>query len=377
MKRSHSIIIFIVIALSLLSCSGNGNGVSSDKGDTIKLKYADNMTMIRYEGYTVVTLKNPWKEGKTLHTYILVPHDKELPDNLPKGTIVRTPLKKAVVTTSVHCGLVWSFNRGDNIKGVCDVRYINLPAITAGIKSGKIADCGSGITPTLEKIIDIDADAILISPFQNNGGYGRLDEWKRPIIETADYMETSALGRAEWMKFYGLLFGAEKEADSIFNGVEKRYNELKALAKTSKTRHSIIIDKMNSSVWYVPGGMSTIGGIIADANTDYPFSNDKSSGGVALPFELVLEKASNSDIWIFRYNSSMKATLGSLLQENGGYSQFKAFKNGNVYGCNTYSNTFYEDTPFHPDLLLRDFIIITHPDITSLGEPKYFEKITR
>ena len=73
----------------------------------------------------------------------------------------------------------------------------------------------------------------------------------------------------------------------------------------------------------------------------------------------------------------MKATLGSLLQENGGYSQFKAFKNGNVYGCNTYSNTFYEDTPFHPDLLLRDFIIITHPDITSLGEPKYFEKITR
>ena len=155
MKRSHSIIIFIVIALSLLSCSGNGNGVSSDKGDTIKLKYADNMTMIRHEGYTVVTLKNPWKEGKTLHTYILVPHDKELPDNRPKGTIVRTPLKKAVVATSVHCGLVWSFNRGDNIKGVCDVRYINLPAITAGIKSGKIADCGSGITPTLEKIIDV------------------------------------------------------------------------------------------------------------------------------------------------------------------------------------------------------------------------------
>ncbi|MGN1375421.1 MAG: ABC transporter substrate-binding protein [Prevotella sp.] len=375
MKRSHSILYFIVIVLSLLSCNGKGNGVSSDNGDTITLKYADNLTMIRHEGYTVVTLNNPWKKGKTLHTYILVPSDRTLPDNLPQGTIVRTPLKKAVITTSVHCGLILSFNRADNIKGVCDVRYINIPEIKALLTRGAIADCGSGITPTLEKIIDIDADAILISPFQNNGGYGRLSEWKRPIIETADYMETSALGRAEWMKFYGLLFGAEKEADSIFNTVESRYNELKALAKTSKTRNSVVMDKMHSSVWYVPGGMSTIGGIIADANTDYPFSSDKNSGGVPLPFELVLEKAGNCDIWMFRYNSSVPATLRSILQENKGYSQFKAYKNGEIYGCNTYNNTFYEDTPFHPDLLLRDFIIITHPDIQSLGEPKYFEKI--
>lgn len=377
MKNCHSILYFIVIALSLLSCGGNGNGVSSDKGDTITLKYADNLTMIRHEGYTVVTLDNPWKKGKTLHTYILVPSEKELPDNLPQGTIVRTPLKKAVITTSVHCGLILSFNRAENIKGVCDVRYINIPGIIAGVKNGKITDCGSGITPTLEKIIDIDADAILISPFQNNGGYGRLSEWKRPIIETADYMETSALGRAEWMRFYGMLFGAEKEADSIFNDVERRYNELKALAKTSKTKNSVIIDKINSSVWYVPGGMSTIGGIIADANAEYPFSYDKNSGSVPLPFEFVLEKAGKSDIWMFRYNSSVAATLKSILQENKGYSQFKAYKNGKVYGCNTYNNTFYEDTPFHPDLLLRDFIIITHPDITSIGEPKYFEKITQ
>lgn len=117
------------------------------------------------------------------------------------------------------------------------------------------------------------------------------------------------------------------------------------------------------------------GQIIADANAAYPFSAEKSSGSLPLPFEIVLEKAGNSDIWLIRYNSPQKATYKSLLTENSGYSQFKAFKNKMVFGCNTYSNTFYEDTPFHPDLLLRDFIIITHPEITELGKAKYFEHI--
>lgn len=373
-KHSSIALLLFSVLITLASCRGNSTEVSYS-GDTIKLKYAKQLQIIKCEGYTVVTLNDPWKQGKTLHTYILVPSDKKLPSNLPQGTIVRTPLQRAVVTTSVHCGLIMSFGKHDNIKGVCDVKYINLPWIQQQCKDKKIADCGNGITPTLEKIIEINADAILISPFQNSGGYGRLNEWKKPIIETADYMETSALGRAEWMKFYGMLFGAEKQADSIFNDVETKYNHLKQIAKASKTKHSVIIDKINSSVWYVPGGQSTIGQIIADANAIYPFSDEKSSGSLALPFESVLEKAGNSDIWLIRYNSPQKATYKSLLTENSGYAQFKAFKDKMVFGCNTYSNTFYEDTPFHPDVLLRDIIIITHPEITTLGETKYFEHI--
>lgn len=369
-------IVFILLSVLITLCACQGNSTdTSYSGDTLELKYAKQLQIIKCTNYTVVTLKDPWNEGKILHTYILVPSDKSIPTNIPQGTIVRTPLKRAVITTSVHCGLIISFGKGENIKGICDIKYINLPWIQERHKKGKIADCGNGITPTLEKIIEINADAILISPFQNSGGYGRLNEWEKPIIETADYMETTALGRAEWMKFYGMLFGAEKQADSIFNDVETKYKRLKQIAKASNTRHSVIIDKINSSVWYVPGGKSTIGQIIADANAKYPFSEDNSSGSLPLPFEIVLEKASNSDIWLIRYNSPQNATYKSLLSENSGYSQFKAFKNKMIYGCNTYSNTFYEDTPFHPDLLLRDIIIITHPEITELGKAKYFEQI--
>lgn len=374
------IIICTAVALILLcSCNAGSGTAAFSGGDTVRLKYAELLTIVRHDSFTVVTISDPWNKGKTLHTYVLV-DEKRFTDGMAAHipatvTVVRTPLRRAVVTTSVHCGLMVELEKGEAIKGVCDLRYINQPWIKRQFVNGKIADCGNSTAPTLEKIIEINADAVLISPFQNSGGYGRLDEWGSPIIEMADYMETSALGRAEWMKFYGMLFGAERQADSMFEAVEKNYNRLKETAKKSHTRKSVILDKVEGSVWYVPGGHSTIGGIIADANAGYAFSSDKSSGSLQLTFETVLAKAGCSDVWMYRYDGIQPATYASLLAENKGYSEFKAFKEKAVYGCNTTSTTFYEDTPFRPDLLLRDFIIITHPDITSLGRPKYFEPL--
>lgn len=380
----------VVLAL-LSSCRRGSTTAAVSGGDTVRLKYAERLTIVRYDGYTVAALADPWNKGRTLHTYILIPgaekgsgHTDE--DALKESfeansgapvTVVHTPLKRAVVASSVYCGLLISLGKGNAIRGVCDLKYINQPWIKEQCRLGRIADCGDAGTPTLEKIIDIGADAILISPFQNSGGYGRLDEWGNPIIETADYMETSPLGRAEWMKFYGMLFGVEEKADSMFNDIERSYNSLTVTAKSSKTRKSVIIDKMAGPVWYVPGGQSTLGRVIADACADYPFSADKNSGSLQLTFETVLTKAGEADIWMLRYGGKEPLTYAALLSENHGYSQFKAFRDRQVYGCSTANSTFYEDTPFRPDLLLRDFIIITHPDIRQLGEPRYFKKVER
>lgn len=380
----------VVLAL-LCSCGGGSTTAAVSGGDTVTMRYAERLTIVRYDGYAVATLADPWNRGRILHTYILIPdtakdgkriNEEELKADFAAHsgtavTVVHTPLRRAVVASSVYCGLLISLGKGDAIRGVCDLKYINQPWIKEQCRLGRIADCGDAITPTLEKIIDIDADAILISPFQNSGGYGRLDEWGNPIIETADYMETSALGRAEWMKFYGMLFGAEEKADSMFSDVERDYKEFALTADRSAIRRSVIIDKMAGPVWYVPGGQSTLGRVIADAGAEYPFAADKSSGSLQLTFETVLTKAGDADIWMLRYSGPEPLTYAALLSENQGYSQFKAFRDRQVYGCNTAESTFYEDTPFRPDLLLRDFIIITHPDLRQLGEPKYFRKVER
>lgn len=375
MSRSIRTFILSFLGVVLLSaCGGHTPGKGKGEGDTLSLNYASRIKVVRFDGFTQVSLADPWNSGMTLHRYILVPVDKPLPGNLPEGTVVRTPLKKAVVSTSVHCGLIIDLGRGDAIAGICEPQYIHIPWVLERVEKGEIADCGSGLSPTVEKIIDLSPDAIFLSPFQNSGGYGQIEHLGIPIIETADYMETSALGRAEWMKFYGLLFGAEQAADSLFAGVERSYLELKAKAEADTERPTVLMDKQVGSVWYVPGGQSTIGKLIADAATNYPWSGNDDSGSLSLPFESVLDKAQQADVWLFRYNSPNDISFPELLSENQGYAQFKAFNSKNVFGCNTATVNFYEETPFHPERLLRDIVSITHPKL-NLAPPSYFQKL--
>ena len=388
--RKLLLIVSTAVLMLVLGTGCNGVTTGSGSGDTLRLGYAERIKIVEYEGYNTVTLADPWETGNVLHTYILVPSSaKELTDDSltslhPNATIVRTPLKKTLITTSVHCALADELGCSNAVAGVCDLQYINLPWVKERVKAGKIRDCGSTMAPTIETIIDLAPDAIFLSPFQNSGGYGRIENLGIPIIEMADYMETSALGRAEWMKFYGMLFGAEEKANSLFSEVEKKYNELKEKGRkyttdnnkqTKQTKQkSVIMDKLVGSVWYVPGGGSTIGKMLKDAACSYPWQDDRSAGSLSLSFETVLEKGAEADVWMFRYNSPQAITRNVLLSENRGYEQFKAYKNGELYGCNTATSTFYEDTPFHPELLLRDFLTIMHPDL-GLGAPKYFIKV--
>lgn len=371
MKQLCSI---LLIALSLFSCGGRMDRLLGS-GDSVAFKYATLPSIVEYDGYTVVNIENPWKDGKALHTYVLVPKDAEVPVHLPKGTVIRTPLQKAVVFTTVHCSLLMDLGCQDKIAGVADLKYIKIPWIQKQVKAGRIVDCGDGMSPLIEKIIDLHPDAILLSPFENSGGYGRLEELDIPLVECAEYMEVSPLARAEWMRFYGLLFGCQKKADNLFAEVDKNYNNLKKIAEKAGEGRSLMIDKQVGSVWYVPGGRSTIGQMVKDAGGQYPWAYDEHSGSLSLPFETVLEEAFDTEVWMFRYDSEQPMTPDMLLSEQEGYGQFRAFQTGEVYGCNVRTTRFYEESPFRPDRLLNDFIQIIHPDIKGVKPLRYYRKL--
>ncbi|ADV43743.1 ABC transporter substrate-binding protein [Bacteroides helcogenes] len=370
------LIYLLALWLTGISCSHRQTlSTSSQTGDTIPLRYAENLTLVAYPDYTVATLRNPWDTLKILHTYILVPKETPLPEELPEGTVVRTPLSKSVIYSSVHCGLMDKLGAFGSIGGVCDLKYIKLPAVQDGVAKGTIADCGDGMNPDMEKIIDLHPDAILLSPFENSGGYGRIEKLNVPIIECADYMETSALGRAEWMRFYGLLFGVVPKADSLFAEVDSRYGQLKKRAALSSVSLSVVSELKSGSAWYVPGGRSTMGGLFNDACGRYVFAEDRHSGSVPLAFETVFDKAADADVWTIKYNRDRDMTYSDLQADYIGYTGFKAFKTRNIYGCNTAKVPFYEETPFRPDYLLADLIQILHPEIGDLGGLRYFCKL--
>ena len=379
--RTVRFLFLTTIVVLLAACRGGQTSSVQAVGDTLAFKYATQLTVVRYDGYTVATLKNPWKEGMTLHQYLLVPTSAAadsslftLHSSLPNATVIRTPLSRSMIFSTVHCAMLMDFGKQDCIAGVADLKYIKIPWIQQQVQQGKITDVGDGLSPVVEKIIDQRPDALFLSPFENSGGYGKLEDIDIPILECAEYMESTPLGRAEWLRFYGLLFGCEQKADSLFDAIDKNYNQLKTLV-TQKNRPSVLLDNVTGSVWYVPGGKSTIGQMIQDAGGSYPWAADEHSGSVSLPFENVLEKAGETDVWLFRYSSDHDITYDELRSEHHGYNQFKAFREKNVYGCNVELSPFYEETPFRPDWLLNDFIRILHPELEGLAPLRYYKKL--
>ena len=417
-------LLWALLALAITSCQG-GKTVAGDGdgGDTVKMKYAQLLTIVKHGGeyaehdgeYAEVTIANPWKEGTLLHRYILVPKGEEGNKTVARLAMqrsagarcvtdtVRTPVENSAVFTSPHCQLLYELGCGQAIRGVCDLNYINIPdvkkrAASAGNHgfSSAIADCGSSMASDIERIIALKPEAILVSPFENSGGYGKLDKLHIPLIEVADYMEASPLGRAEWMKFYGMLFEKsdakdskagifQSKADSLFAKIEKEYLNLKAAAKKLPAGLSVLTERKTGSVWYVPGGQSTIGILLKDANARYIFSEDQHSGSLAMSPEQILAKAKNIDVWAFKYFGGKPLSRSQLLQEYAGYKSLAAFGSSRIYQVDTSCEPYFEITSFHPEVLLREFILLSHPadnarfakydkEIRKLGKLRFYKK---
>ena len=431
-------LLWALLALAITSCQGGKTAAGDgDGGDTVKMKYAQLLTIVKHGGecgehngeyaeyngeYAEVTIANPWKEGTLLHRYILVPKGEEGNKTVARLAMqrsagarcvtdtVRTPVENSAVFTSPHCQLLYELGCGQAIRGVCDLDYINIPdvkkrAASAGNhgSSSSIVDCGSSMAPDIERIIALKPEAILVSPFENSGGYGKLDKLHIPLIEVADYMETSPLGRAEWMKFYGMLFEKsdakdskteissskagifQSKADSLFAKIEKEYLNLKAAAKKLPAGLSVLTERKTGSVWYVPGGQSTIGILLKDANARYIFSEDQHSGSLAMSPEQILAKAKNIDVWAFKYFGGKPLSQSQLLQEYAGYKSLAAFGSSRIYQVDTSREPYFEITSFHPEVLLREFILLSHPadnarfakydkEIRKLGKLRFYKK---
>lgn len=421
MNRKIYIFGALLALLVLTACQGGKTTAGeAEEGDTLKMKYAKLLTIVKHweKGtaslnndaedaeyqYAEVNVANPWKAGTLLHRYILIPKGKEGDETVARLALqrtsgmgcttdtVRTPVERSAVFIAPHCQLMYELGCQQAIRGVCDLDYINIPdvkkrAASAGnaAAGNSIVDCGSSMAPDIERIIALNPEAILLSPFENSGGYGKLDKLHIPIIEAADYMESSPLGRAEWMKFYGMLFkkdgnapktalaaSCEPKADSLFAKIEKEYLKLKAEAAGYPKGLSILTERKTGNVWYVPGGQSTIGILLKDANARYIFEDDEHSGSLAMSPEQILAKGKQVDVWAFKYFGGAPLSQAQLLQEYDGYKALAAFNRGNIYQVDTSTVPYFELTSFHPELLLREFIILAHGE--RFGKLKFYKK---
>lgn len=378
MNKRFSWLVCTLGAFLPVSCSQPS---STQPATLSEMRYASLLTMQAVGQHsTFVRIANPWHTDVTAKQYLLVPGtETTLADTLLAQaerqygavTLLHTPLCQQTITSTCHAWLLHELDALQSIGVMCDTGYLRDSTMLTMIANGEIADGGNGMAPNAEVLFAKQSDAIWISPFEGAGLPQQISR-KVPVIYCADYMETSPLGRAEWMRFYGRLVGREQMADSLFNVVATNYDSICSLANTRSSR-TVISDLPYSGTWFIAGGQSTMGQLYRDAGLRYPWADDTHAGSLSLAPEAVFAKGHEAQLWLIKYNSADGDwTMDELLQQNTFFPQFAATQNGGVYGCNTAKSDYFDVTPFRPDWLLEELEHLNDEKTDSL---RFFKKL--
>ncbi|GHV09972.1 hypothetical protein FACS1894162_1980 [Bacteroidia bacterium] len=261
------------------------------------------------------------------------------------------------------------------LAGVAEPQYIDIPAIQEATKNGTIQNVGQASNPNIEQLMLIQPEAILSNPV-NESGLNLTEKLHIPTIPCLEWMENHPLGQAEWIRFIGLLFDKQALADSLFSATVDSYNSLKDLTKNIQHRPTVFAEKKYGDFWYMPAGESHFAHLLQDAGANYIFKNLQGSGAEPLAFETVLNQAEQADFWLFRYYSPQAITYQQLKNEYANYKLFDAYKNHNIYACNTQTTAnYYREIPLHPDWILRDLIAVFHPGLMQDYKMRYYLRV--
>lgn len=377
--KNHIVLLFFTIVL--ISCKNETKesieGVLVE-GQKLEVKYAKGFEIKAFEGYKTITLKNPWPGTDKTFTYALVERNASLPNPESYDAMVEIPIKQIVVTSTTHIPSLEMLGEINSLIGFPNLNYISSEKTRNRIANNEIKELGKNEDINTEILIDLSPDAVIgFAVDGNNSAFSTIQNARIPVLYNSDWTEVSPLGKAEWIKFFGALYNKEKEADSIFSKIESEYISAKSLASEAKNKPTVISGAMYKDVWYMPQGNSWGAQFIRDAYGDYLWIDSEGTGSLSLSLESVLDKGIEADVWIgpAQFNS-----LEELKEGSKAYTQFKAYKTGEVYSYSMKKGEkggviYYELAPNRPDLVIKDLIKILHPEMLPNHKFHFFDKL--
>ena len=261
------------------------------------------------------------------------------------------------------------------VKGITGTKNLFNEDIKARVKDGRIVKIGMEGEFDPEVVMAANPDVIFISP-SKRGGYDAIKEIGITLVPHLGYKELDPLGQAEWIKFIGMFIGKEKEAAEIFAGIESRYNELKDKAAKVEQRPSVTSGAMHYGNWHAVGGKNYLAQIFRDAGADYVINDDETSGE-DLEFEKMYALSANADYWRILNSYDGDFSYEALKASEPRNEMLKAFKEKKVIYCNMKQTPYYEIAPVKPDVLLKDFVAIFHPELVEKDYQPTFYRLLK
>lgn len=342
------------------------------------VKYAKGFSIQNYDGYSIVTVSNPWPKANKSYTYILKKRKGIVPDSLKSNLTISVPIQKIVVTSTTHIPSLEMLGVEKTLIGFPNLDYISSEKVRTLIDNKKIKELGSNQSLNTEVLIDLQPDVIIGYGIDNNNPtLDNLEKNGLKIVLNGDWNEQTPLGKAEWIKLFGALYDQQEEANELFSKIEKDYLKTIEIAKKATSNPTVLVGDMFEDKWNLPQGNSWGCYFIKEAKGSYLWAETTGTGSLSLSFETVFEKAKNAEFW---FTSGQFSTLEAMTNANPHYNQFKAFQNKNVYSFTRKKGEkggvlYYELAPNRPDLVLKDLVKILHPELLKNYQLYFFEKL--
>lgn len=381
------IILFLIIVIA--SCKEKKannkkhfqqNNINSEYVFLPKVKYAKGFSIDIKNGLKEITVYNPWKNNIVLRKYVLIPEGVNVTEKEEEVSYIQMPVNTVALFSNTHIGPLVELGLTDKIVGLSRAHKIYNAELKQKVNNGQIPDIGGAHNKNLdiEKIMELNPNLILLSAFNEvKSGESHLDQIGFNMAYALNWMEDTPLGRAEWIKFVAAFFNKDKAAADFFDKVVASYKDLAKLAQNVEQKPSVVMGWPYGGTWYVPGGQNYMVNYLRDAGGDYFLFDDNTRGNIPMSVESVLDQCNDADIWIY---PSMRRSRKEIEDAGEIFTQFKAFRDHQVY--NIYKRAYesggsdwWETATIRPDIVLKDFIKILHPEILPNDSTYFMSKL--
>ncbi len=357
------LLLLLGLLFSAASCRFN-HQVKEEKTEVDNImRYAHNVIVSEKDYGYLMDVICPWDTTLSLGKFAMVKDTTKEVDSEVKG-VIHVPVKSVVSFSATQWAVFLRLGEIDRVKGILEGRFVTDSTMRALLAEEKVYDIGTEAAADVERMIQLQPDALLYSPYFD-GNQGGLNVTGAVLFPFADYMENTPLGRAEWIRVIGILAGCEDKANAWFDDIERRYNALSTLCAEVEHRPTVFSDLAFNGQWYVAGGRSYIAKLFADAGADYIWKDNPSTASVPMDAESILAKAQHADYWRVINSNPFPMTYESLGKESPVYPLFDAYKNHQIIVCDILSTGYFEQSQCEPDLLLADFIHFFHPELLT------------
>jgi iron complex transport system substrate-binding protein len=344
------------------------------------VQYAKGFRIAYVGNYKVITIQNPFDSKSPAVRYLLVPRGVARPAGYPDAQVIETPLRSLVALSSMHVALADFLGSADFVAGVGSFKYVSAPRVRQRIAAGQVYEVGQGKELNNELLVAHHPDLVMTTGWPGEGidHFQTLRAAGVPVLINSEWVETTPLARAEWVKVLAALLNKEAVVNQKFDAVAREYQRLAALGHGAAKKPSVVIGLPFKDVWYVPDADSYMAQFLHDAGATYHWDRTKApSGSLALSFEAVAPVVLGADYWL---QTGSLTTKAALLAQDARYAAFAPVKNGRVFNNNLRtnaqgSNDYWESGAMHPDLILADLLHILHPELVPTWKLRYYQPL--